>query len=59
MNVTFVNPGVDYMISRIMESKSEGESAFWSDPLFHFFPKLDKAHVDSLPFSTICCVMSL
>ena len=51
MNVTFVNPGVDYMISRIMEFQAEGESAFWSDPLFHFFPKLDKAHADSLPFS--------
>lgn len=40
MNVTFVNPGVDYMISRIMEFQAEGESAFWSDPLFHFFPKI-------------------
>ena len=50
MNVTFVNPGVDYMISRILEFQAEGSTAFWSDPLFHFFPELDKAHADSLPF---------
>ena len=51
MNVTFVNPGADDMISRIMEFQAEGESTFWSDPLFHFFPQLDKVHADSLPFS--------
>ncbi len=50
MNVTFVDPGVDYMILRIMEFQTEEETAFWSEPLFHFFPQLDKAHADGLPF---------
>ena len=51
MNVTFVDPGADTMISRTMAFQTEGGSAFWSDPLFYFFPRLDKAHADSLPFS--------
>lgn len=51
MEVTFVNPGVDYMIQQIMEFQTEGESAFWSEPLYHFYPQLDKAYAASLPFS--------
>lgn len=50
MEVTFVNPGVDYMIERIMDFQTEAESAFWSEPLYHFYPQLDKAHATSLPF---------
>lgn len=50
MKVTFVNPGVDYMIQSIMEFQSEDESAFWSEPLFHFYPQLDRAYAASLPF---------
>lgn len=51
MEVTFVNPGVDYMIEQIMAFQNEDESAFWSEPLYHFYPQLDKAHAISLPFS--------
>ena len=51
MEVTFVNPGVDYMMKRIMEFQTEDESAFWSEPLYHFYPQLDKAYATSLPFS--------
>lgn len=50
MEVTFVNPGVDYMIERIMDFQTEAESAFWSEPLYHFYPQLDKAYAASLPF---------
>ena len=50
MEVTFVNPGVDYMIQRIMAFQTEDESAFWSEPLYHFYPKLDKAYATSLSF---------
>lgn len=49
MKITFVNPGVNYMIQRIMAFQTENESAFWSEPLFHFYPQLDKVHADSLP----------
>lgn len=50
MEVTFVNPGVDYMIDGIMAFQTEEESAFWSEPLYHFYPELDRAYADSLPF---------
>ena len=51
MNVTFVNPGVDYMVDRILDFQTEGEVAFWAEPLFYFYPQLDKDHADSLPSS--------
>lgn len=50
MEVTFMNPGVDYMIQRIMDFQSEDESMFWSEPLYHFYPQLDKAYAAGLPF---------
>lgn len=50
MEITFVNPGINYMLHQIIEFQSEGESAFWSEPLYHFYPQLDKAHAESLPF---------
>lgn len=50
MNVTFVNPGVDYMVDRILDFQTEEEVGFWSDPLFYFYPQLDKDYADSLPF---------
>lgn len=51
MEVTFVNPGIDYMIDIIMAFQTEEESAFWSEPLYHFYPQLDKAHAASLTFT--------
>lgn len=50
MEVKFLNPGVDYMIRRIMEFQSEDESTFWSEPLYHFYPQIDKTYATSLPF---------
>ena len=41
MEVTFINPGVDYMIQSIMHFQAEGEAEFWSEPLYHFYPQLD------------------
>ena len=51
MELTFVNPGFEYMIDRIMDFQTEDSSAFWAEPLFHFYPQLDKAHADSLSLS--------
>lgn len=51
MNVTFVNPGVDYMVDRILDFQTEDEVAFWAEPLFYFYPQLDKDYADSLPSS--------
>lgn len=50
MEVTFKNPGVDDMIYGIMAFQTEEETAFWSEPLYHFYPQLDKAYATSLPF---------
>ena len=49
MEITFVNPGVDYMIQRIMDFQTEDALSFWSEPLYHFYPQLDKAYAVSLP----------
>lgn len=51
MDITFINPGVDYMIQQIMEFQNEEESTFWSEPLYHFYPQLDKVYATGLPFS--------
>ena len=50
MEVTFVNPGADYMICGILAFQAEGEAAFWSEPLYHFYPQLDRGYAEGLPF---------
>ena len=51
MDITFVNPGVDYMIRSIMLFQTEGEAEFWHEPLYHFYPQLDRVYAASLPFA--------
>lgn len=51
MEILFINPGVDYMIQRIMDFQTGDESAFWSEPLYHLYPQLDKSYATSLPFA--------
>ena len=51
MELTFFNPGMEYMIQRIMDFQTEDESAFWTEPLYHFYPQLDKVYASSLPFA--------
>ncbi len=50
MEVKFVNPGIDYMIQKVMEFQTEEESVFWSAPLYYFYPQLNKTYAESLPF---------
>lgn len=50
MEVTFVNPGVEYMIQSILAFQSEEESGFWSEPLYHFYPQLDRSYAAGLSF---------
>lgn len=50
MEVTFLNPGFDDILTSIMEFQTEGESGFWSEPLYYYYPQLDRAHAESLPF---------
>lgn len=51
MEVTFVNPGADYMIARIMDFQTADVPEFWSEPLYHFYPQLDRAYAAGLPFA--------
>lgn len=49
MKLEFVNPGVDYTIKNILEFQAEDVADFWSEPLFYFYPQLDKKYAESLP----------
>ncbi len=50
MDITFLNPGADDTLQSILAFQEEGEAAFWSEPLYHFYPQLDKARAAALPF---------
>lgn len=43
MQLTFPNPGPDYAIDSIMGFQQGNESAFWSEPLYHFYPQIDRS----------------
>ena len=51
MELTFNNPEFEYMMDKIMAFQTEESTAFWSQPLFYFYPQLDKEYTDSLCFS--------
>ncbi len=51
MELHFQNPGVDYMIDRILDFQTEESSPFWSAPLYHFYPQLDQSHASALPLA--------
>lgn len=48
MNITFVNPGVEYMLARILDFQTEEASSFWTEPLYYFYPQLDREFTKSL-----------
>lgn len=50
MEITFIKPSVDYMIERILDFQSEDVSNFWAEPLYHFYPQLDREYAAKLPF---------
>lgn len=50
MELTFLNPGVEAMLESILEFQTETETPFWSEPLYHFYPRLDRAYAAALPF---------
>ena len=51
MQLTFCDPGYAYMIERILDFQGEDTSPFWSEPLYRFYPQLDKAYAQSLPLA--------
>lgn len=50
MEVTFLNPGVDYMLESIMAFQTDDQPGFWAEPLYHFYPQLDRAYAAGLSF---------
>lgn len=50
MHITFENPGMEYMIEAVMAFQTEGESDFWSEPLYYFYPQLDRGYAEGLAF---------
>lgn len=50
MEIAFINPGIDDMLPSIMAFQGEEQSPFWSEPLYHFYPQLDRARAAGLPF---------
>lgn len=51
MEVCFVNPGADLMLRHIMGFQGEDMPPFWTEPLYRFYPQLDRGHAQSLPFA--------
>lgn len=50
MELQVRNPGVDYMIERVLDFQSEDTSDFWSAPLYHFYSQLDRNYAAALPW---------
>lgn len=48
MELQVINPGFEYMIEKILEFQTEQMPAFWSEPLYYFYPQLNKEYADSL-----------
>ena len=44
MNITFQNPEFDDMIEKILEFQGKECSEFWSEPLYNFYPQLDREY---------------
>ena len=42
MNITYKNPGYDHSIDSISLFLTGDETPFWSEPVFHFYPQVDK-----------------
>lgn len=48
MNIIYKDPGADYMAESVLMFQSEDETSFWSDPLYFFYPQLDKEKTGKL-----------
>lgn len=49
MQLIFHNPGFSYSVDSILELQREGQSDWWRDSLFAFYPQLNRAAYDALP----------
>lgn len=51
MEIHFKNPGIEYMINCIIGFQADDETNFWTAPLYHFYPQIDKEYAMGLPFA--------
>jgi len=51
MKLKFEYAGVGYSTDTILEFTKAGLSPFWTEPLFHFYPDMDKAHFLQLDYT--------
>lgn len=51
MHITFQNPGFEYSLQSIMLFQTEEQSPFWSDPLLHFYPQIDRNEMNVRNFT--------
>lgn len=42
MHITYRNPGYEHAIESIMLFQTDEQTTFWSDPILHFYPQIDK-----------------
>lgn len=49
LDITFADPGIDYMLQSILAFQQDDENDFWSEPLYHFYPQLDARRARQLP----------
>ena len=42
MHITYRNPGYEHSIESIMLFQTDEQTPFWSDPILHFYPQIDK-----------------
>lgn len=50
MELRVRNPGFDYMLKSILAFQTPESTDFWSEPLYHFYPQLEKEKVEALAF---------
>ncbi len=48
MELQVRNPGIDYMVERVMDFQTDDTADFWSAPLYHFYPQLNREYANSL-----------
>lgn len=48
MHIEFSNPGFEHSIESMLLFQTDGETAYWTDSIYYFYPNLDKSHIDSL-----------
>ena len=42
MRLKFVFGGVEHSVNTIMEFIKDGNTNFWNEPFFHFYPDIEK-----------------